>query len=107
LGKVVYGDFGGDASAVWLSKKQFAKLVGRSTRWLELRVREGLPSEMRNGRRQFLPRDAQPWIDRYHEQHPLGGSEPVRPEPDQGPELDLEDPEVEGKRDGAPAPEAA
>ena len=39
----------------WLSKRQIADYFGRSTRWVELRVREGLPSKMIGGRRGFHP----------------------------------------------------
>lgn len=37
----------------WLSKRQIADYLGRSTRWVELRVREDLPSKMIGGRRGF------------------------------------------------------
>lgn len=55
------------ASAVrepWLSKRQIADYFGRSTRWVELRVREGLPSKMIGGRRGFRLSEVEAWLDR-------------------------------------------
>jgi hypothetical protein len=48
----------------WLSKRQIADYFGRSTRWVELRVREGLPSKMIGGRRGFRLSEVEAWIDR-------------------------------------------
>jgi len=47
----------------WLSKRQIANYLGRSTRWVELRVREGLPSKMIGGRRGFRLSEVEAWID--------------------------------------------
>lgn len=47
----------------WLSKRQIAEHLGRSTRWVELRVREGLPSKMIGGRRGFRLSEVEAWID--------------------------------------------
>jgi hypothetical protein len=47
----------------WLSKRDIAAHFGRSTRWLELRMREGLPSKMIGGRRGFRLSDVEAWID--------------------------------------------
>jgi predicted DNA-binding transcriptional regulator AlpA len=47
----------------WLSKQQIADYFGRSTRWVELRVREGLPSKMIGGRRGFKLSEVEAWID--------------------------------------------
>lgn len=47
----------------WLSKRQIADYFGRSTRWVELRVREGLPSKMIGGRRGFRLSEVEAWID--------------------------------------------
>lgn len=47
----------------WLSKRQVADYLGRSTRWVELRVREGLPSKMIGGRRGFKLSEIEAWID--------------------------------------------
>jgi predicted DNA-binding transcriptional regulator AlpA len=47
----------------WLSKRQIADYLGRSTRWVELRVREGLPSKMIGGRRGFRLSEVEAWID--------------------------------------------
>ncbi len=48
----------------WLNKRQIADYFGRSTRWVELRVREGLPSKMIGGRRGFRLSEVEAWIDR-------------------------------------------
>jgi predicted DNA-binding transcriptional regulator AlpA len=50
-------------SEPWLSKRQIADYFGRSTRWVELRVREGLPSKMIGGRRGFRLSEVEAWID--------------------------------------------
>jgi len=47
----------------WLSKREIAAHFGRSTRWVELRMREGLPSKMIGGRRGFHLSDVEAWID--------------------------------------------
>jgi hypothetical protein len=47
----------------WLSKREIASHFGRSTRWVELRMREGLPSKMIGGRRGFRLSDVEAWID--------------------------------------------
>lgn len=46
----------------WLSKRQIADHFGRSTRWVELRVSEGLPSKMIGGRRGFRLSEVETWI---------------------------------------------
>lgn len=56
--------FPGRAREPWLSKRQIADYFGRSTRWVELRVREGLPSKMIGGRRGFRLSEVEAWIDR-------------------------------------------
>jgi hypothetical protein len=50
------------ASEPWLSKRQVADHFGRSTRWVELRVREGLPSRMIGGRRGFRLSEVESWV---------------------------------------------
>jgi hypothetical protein len=47
----------------WLSKRQIADHFGRSTRWVELRVRKGLPSKMIGGRRSFRLSEVEAWFD--------------------------------------------
>ena len=48
----------------WLTKRQVAAHYGyRSTRWVELRVREGMPSHMRGGRRRFLLSEVEAWFE--------------------------------------------
>jgi hypothetical protein len=46
----------------WLSKRQLAAHYGRSTRWVELRVNEGLPSRMIGGHRGFQLSVADRWL---------------------------------------------
>jgi predicted DNA-binding transcriptional regulator AlpA len=46
----------------WLSKRQVANHYGRSTRWVELRMREGLPSRLIGGRRGFRLSEVDEWI---------------------------------------------
>jgi len=47
----------------WLSKQQVAGHYGRSTRWIELRMREGLPSRMLGGRRAFRLSIVDAWME--------------------------------------------
>lgn len=47
----------------WLSKQQVAGHYGRSTRWIELRMREGLPSRMLGGRRAFRLSTVDVWME--------------------------------------------
>ena len=50
-----------------LSKRQVAQWFGFSTRWVELRVREGMPSRMRGNRRRFLLSECEAWLARPSE----------------------------------------
>ena len=48
-----------------LTKRQLAEHLGRSTRWVELRVREGMPSEpptTRFPRRRFRLSEVEAWL---------------------------------------------
>jgi len=47
----------------WLSKQQVAGHYGRSTRWIELRMREGLPSRMLGGRRAYRLSTVDAWME--------------------------------------------
>jgi hypothetical protein len=47
----------------WLGKRQIADHFGRSPRWVELRVRDGLPSKMIGGRRGFRLSEVEAWLD--------------------------------------------
>jgi len=49
-------------SEPWLSKRQIAAHFGFSTRWVEVRVREGMPSEMFGGQRRFLASQCEEWL---------------------------------------------
>jgi predicted DNA-binding transcriptional regulator AlpA len=46
----------------WVSKAQVASYLGRSKRWVELRVREGMPSRMIGGRRAYRLSEVDAWI---------------------------------------------
>jgi hypothetical protein len=45
-----------------LSKKQLAAYYGYSARWIELRVREGMPSEWIGGQRRFRLSLTDQWL---------------------------------------------
>ena len=47
----------------WLSKKQVAAHLGFSTRWVELRIRDGLPSKLIGGQRRFRLSEVEAWIE--------------------------------------------
>ena len=51
------------AGEPWLSKQQIAGHYGRSTRWIELRMREGLPSRMLWRRRAFRLSTVEAWME--------------------------------------------
>jgi hypothetical protein len=62
MGQLVRINFGGDGSQP-LSKKRLAAILGRSTRWVELRCREGLPSTLdRRGHRVFRENEVRAWL---------------------------------------------
>lgn len=46
-----------------LTKRQVADWYGHTTRWVELRVAEQMPSYLRNGRRVFLLSEISDWLD--------------------------------------------
>ena len=48
-----------------VTKRQLAQYLGRSTRWVEMRVREGMPSESpttRYPQRRFRLSDVEAWL---------------------------------------------
>lgn len=47
----------------WVTKREFAKVRKRSTRWVEQQVARGLPSQMRGHKRMFPLDRAQRWLD--------------------------------------------
>jgi hypothetical protein len=49
-------------SEPWLSKRQVAAYFGFSTRWVELKVREGMPSRMIGGQRRFRASECEEWL---------------------------------------------
>ena len=68
VGEVIRFDFG-RTDAV-LTKAQFARHadVRRSTRWVEQRVNEGMPSHMDGNRRMFPLDDCLAWLGRWREE---------------------------------------
>jgi hypothetical protein len=46
-----------------LSKRQLAVTFGYSTRWVELRVRDGMPSRLKGNQRRFLRSEVETWLD--------------------------------------------
>ena len=46
----------------WVSKAQVAAYLGRSTRWVELKGREGMPSRMIGGRRAYRLSEVEAWL---------------------------------------------
>jgi hypothetical protein len=51
------------SSERWLTKQQVARHYGRSTRWIELQMRVGLPSRMIGGRRAFRLSAVDAWME--------------------------------------------
>jgi hypothetical protein len=50
----------------WLSKKQLAAHLGYSTRWVELRVKDGMPHQRWGGHLRFQVSEVEPWLnERY------------------------------------------
>ncbi len=45
-----------------VSKRQLADRLGYTTRWVELRVREGMPSRMVGAQRRFRASDVEHWL---------------------------------------------
>lgn len=57
--------FPGKTLNLWLTKGELAAVIGRSPRWLELRLRAGLPSEIRDERRVHHLGGALEWLETY------------------------------------------
>jgi hypothetical protein len=49
----------------WLDKSQTAAALGCSVRFLEYRVKSGMPSSMRFGRRYFRLSEVEAWLERH------------------------------------------
>jgi hypothetical protein len=47
----------------WVTKRQLAVHLGFSTRWVELRLREGMPSRLMGGCRRFRLSEVEDWVD--------------------------------------------
>lgn len=51
-----------DGLEPWMTKQQIAEHLGFSTRWVEIRMREGLPSSTMGGRRRYLASEVEAWL---------------------------------------------
>lgn len=56
------------AAEPWLKKAQLAEHLGYSTRWIELRVKEGMPSEKWGGERRFRITAVEDWLRSHYHQ---------------------------------------
>lgn len=74
MGEVIHFDFG--RRDALLTKKQFAQHaeVRRSTRWVEQRVAEGMPSEMQGCRRMFPLEQDLAWLGAWRERKEEGAA---------------------------------
>lgn len=61
------------ATEPWVTKQQLADHLGRSIRWVDLRVRDGMPSrqDKRGGRRFFQISKVEEWLKEYQERKQL------------------------------------
>jgi excisionase family DNA binding protein len=50
----------------WLTKRELAEHLGYSTRWVEYRVREGMPNERLGRRMRFRATDVEAWLRKEH-----------------------------------------
>ncbi len=46
----------------WLSKRQLAQHFGYSTRWVELKMREGMPSYIHGSQRRYRLSETEAWL---------------------------------------------
>lgn len=61
MGELIEVDFRRGKEAP-LTKRAMALRLGRSVRWLELRVREGMPSYFEGIRRMFVESEVRAWL---------------------------------------------
>ena len=47
----------------FLSKREIADRLGMSTRWIEQKHHDGLPSRLIGGRRRYLASEVRRWVD--------------------------------------------
>jgi len=64
----------------WLDKRELADVLGCGVRWIEERLREGMPSAMLAGRRKFKLAEVERWLEAAgHLQHErYGGHVPTK-----------------------------
>lgn len=48
----------------WVDKRGLAEHFGCGIRWIELRLRDGMPSAMIAGKRKFRISEAESWLER-------------------------------------------
>jgi hypothetical protein len=48
----------------WVDKRGLAEHFGCGVRWIEARLREGMPSAMIAGKRKFRVSEVEPWLER-------------------------------------------
>jgi hypothetical protein len=82
---IIEADFGGTADP-FLSKKQLAQhpQIRRSTRWVEMRVAEGMPSTFDGSRRNFRLSEVRAWVAENLPNVRLSTGPPPPPNPPQG-----------------------
>lgn len=51
-------------SEPWMNKRQLAAYLGFSTRWVELRVKEGMPAQRWGNRLRFRASEVEEWLGR-------------------------------------------
>jgi hypothetical protein len=51
----------------FLSKREIAELLRYSTRWIEQKHHEGLPSRLVGGRRRYLASEVRRWVEETFE----------------------------------------
>lgn len=54
----------------WMTKPQLADHLGFSTRWVELRVKDGMPHERMGGRLRFRASVVERWLAAREEKRP-------------------------------------
>ena len=67
----------------WVSKKQLAGILDRSIRWVEMRVKEGMPSRMRGNKRIFNVGAVQDWLKNREEAQQQNDGDPAPATPEE------------------------
>lgn len=48
-----------------LSKKRLAEVLGYSPRWVEMRMRDGMPSRLKGNQRRFVLSEVERWLNEW------------------------------------------